>query len=142
MDQQARLLRSVTAGLLAVSASVLLVWDVYVGTNELSDDTISELLRDLSHDFYSLPFILMICMGHFFWNRPPTNMPSKEVRVRMFWFGVVGSSIAVILRDVVNAFVTLPVIDHANLVVGVVGFFVGAVLWPQASATSRNDAEA
>jgi hypothetical protein len=110
----------------------LLVWDVYVANNDLHNDTISELVRDLSHRFYSLPFILMIVMGHLFWNQPLSKRLPVEKRLKTFWTKVVAPAGVVVARDLLNLVVALPTFDYANLLMGLIGFFVGALCWPQA----------
>jgi cytochrome bd-type quinol oxidase subunit 2 len=100
-------LRKTTAILLAVFTVVLLVWDIDVAHNDVKNDTISELLRDISHNFWTLPFVLMGIMGHLFWNR--------QGKVRKLRFVVV----------------TLPTWHYANLIVGTLGFLGGALWWPQ-----------
>ena len=72
MDEKTKSNRRTTAVLLSVFAGILLVWDIAVAHNEGKGDTISELLRDLSHRFWILPFMLMGVMGHLFWNKPGT----------------------------------------------------------------------
>ena len=132
MSDPANRLRKITAIMLGSAALVLLIWDIWVANNEVANDTISEILRDLSHRFYSLPFILMIVMGHLFWNQPIEARASKEVRIKTFWIYAAGPSAVVILRDVVNLFVQLPTFAYANLVLAAAGFLVGAKFWPQA----------
>lgn len=131
IEAEARV-RKITAVLLGSAALGLLGWDIYVANNDLHNDTISEIVRDLSHRFYSLPFILMICMGHFFWNQPQSvRLPDAE-RLKIFWTRVAAPAAVMIVRDLVNLVWTLPTFDYANLVLGVAGFFVGALFWPQA----------
>lgn len=132
MSEQERRTRRVTAILLASASLVLLAWDIYVANNDLHNDTISEIVRDLSHRFYSLPFIVMICMGHFFWNQPREKRLPDQERLRVFWTRVAPLSALVIVRDLVNLWVHLPSAPYANLAMAVAGFTVGAMYWPQA----------
>jgi len=81
MTEAEQRVRRITAILLGGSALGLLVWDVYVANNDLHNDTISEIVRDLSHRFYSLPFILMVVMGHLFWNQPPEKRLPDAARL-------------------------------------------------------------
>ena len=127
--------RKKTASLLAVATVVLLVWDVIVANNSAPDDTISELLRDLSHSWYSLPGILGIIMGHLFWNRP---QPSYEERLRRFRFVVLPLGGIMIGRDLLNLAVPLPEVPHANLATFGIGFVIGAVWWSQAPAQDKS----
>lgn len=135
--EEGRSNRTITIVLLVVAATVLLFWDVYVATNDVKDDTISEFLRDLSYDFWILPYLLMGVMGHLFWNRDEGS--SRTFRPQV----LVGSSVLVGLRDVVNAFVALPTHPYAPLVTGLIGFTVGAMFWPQArkAVDSTEDTE-
>ena len=132
MTEAEQRVRRITAILLGGSALGLLVWDVYVANNDLHNDTISELVRDLSHRFYSLPFILMVVMGHLFWNQPQEKRLPDAERMRVFWTKVVGPAGTLIGLDLLNLAVALPHPPYANLMLAVVGFFVGAFFWPQA----------
>lgn len=117
-------LRKTTAALLVISAVGLLLWDIDVATNDVKDDTISELLRDISHRFWILPFMLMGVMGHLFWNRSGRKKTFKPGLL-------IGASVLVGSRDLLNWAVELPTWPYANLVLGVLGFLAGALWWPQ-----------
>lgn len=109
-----------------------MVWDVKVAFNDVPGDTISELIRDLGHAWYSLPYIMGVVMGHLFWNRAPAEMREPKEHLRVFFLYVGGSSALMLTRDVVNHFVGLPAFTYANLILVVIGFAVGATWWPQA----------
>jgi len=117
-------LRKITAIALVVAAGLLLVWDIYVANNDVKGDTISELVRDLSHDYWSLPFILMGIMGHLFWNR----QAETKVIHRKPLFITTG---LVIARDLLNLVVPLPTFAYANLLMAALGFIGGVLWWPQ-----------
>jgi len=121
---KAEKLRKTTAALLGVFSTILLVWDVKVANNDVKEDTISELLRDVSHDFWVLPFALMGVMGHLFWNRPGTK---REIKFNY----LVGAVVVVLARDMLGLVVQLPTFTSAPVVVGVLGFMLGAAWWPQ-----------
>jgi hypothetical protein len=117
-------LRKITAVLLVVFSTILLVWDIGVAYNDVRDDTISELLRDVSHNWWSLPFILMGVMGHLFWNRPGTE---RHMKLGL----LAGTTAAVVLRDLINLAYPLPTFPFANLCMALLGFVLGALWWPQ-----------
>ena len=122
-SEKAKRLRKITAIFLIVALTIGIGWDVFVAVNDVSGDTISELTRDLSHDYWILPFALMGVMGHFFLNvkieRP------RNVRAMVIACVLVGG------RDLVNYLHPLPTLFYANFVVGAVGFVAGAWWWPQ-----------
>jgi hypothetical protein len=131
MDKKAADLRRLTAVLLGGAAVLLGVYDVVVAYNDVQGDTISELVRDLSHSWYLLPYLFGVVTGHFFWNRPAEELPPREQRL-VTLFAVVGGSFSVLLlRDLANAVFPLPAFSYANLVLVTGGFFVGAKFWPQ-----------
>ena len=121
MDKQARKLRTQTATILLVCLSVWLFWDIYVATNDVQDDTISELTRDLSHYLYVVPWALGGIMGHFFWNKRDKE-EGRPVRFKA-WLATCGI--------VFVASPLIPNLHYMNTVFFVVGFPVGAWLWPQ-----------
>lgn len=129
--------RKATAGLLVTFASILLVWDIYVAHNTIADDTISELLRDVSYHWWSLPFILGIVMGHLFWNQPEGDRKSVGDRAKDFWWRVFPLGALMLTRDLVNLVWALPTFAYVNLIAFVGGFLVGARWWPQAEATKE-----
>lgn len=124
--------RKVTIIFLVAIFLIGLIWDVKVAYNHQSDDTISEVLRDLSHAFYSFPFAFMAVMGHFFWNIPESEMLSTQKHRSRFWNFVALPFAVILARDIVNLKFALPEWDYANLFFAAIGFFVGAKFWPQA----------
>ena len=131
MSEKSAKLRKVTGALLASFALILLFWDVAVAFNDVRDDTISELLRDLSHRWYTLPYIMGVIMGHLFWNRAASEMYEQKAHLLRFFIAVGGTTVIFLARDIVGLFFVLPSWPQANLVLVVTGFLVGAVWWPQ-----------
>ena len=129
-------LRKITATMLVVFSLILLGWDIDVANNDVRDDTISELLRDLSHRYWLLPFTLMGVMGHLFWNKPGTER-AMQFNKLLCACAVVGA------RDLVNLVFPLPTLPAANAGVAVLGFILGARWWPQlmpgVKQTDRSD---
>jgi len=131
VSEKAAKLRHTTAVLLAGAVLLLLFWDIKVAYNDVKGDTISELVRDLGHSWYVLPYVFGVITGHFFWNRAAEDMLPKKQHLLVF-FGVIGgSSVLVLVRDLVNLAIPLVRYDYANLTLVVAGFFVGAKFWPQ-----------
>lgn len=124
MDPKARKLRTATAVILLIPLALWLIWDIYVASNSLKGDTISEITRDLSHGLYFLPFSLGGIMGHFFFNAPAGGRPNRF----NLWLGVVA---AVALFDVLVLRGQALAWSYANTMAVTVGFGVGAYLWPQ-----------
>jgi len=132
--------RKITSVLLGSAALILLIWDIEVAYNATEGDTISEIVRDLSHRFYSLPFTLMVVMGHLFWNQAEGDRLPLEVRRKVFWMRVAVPVAILLGSDVLNHFVELPTFNYANLVLAAIGFFVGAAWWPQALPPKEEEA--
>jgi len=131
MDKKAANLRRLTAVLLGGAAVLLGIYDVAVAYNDVPGDTISELVRDLSHSWYVLPYAFGIITGHFFWNRAVDQMLPRPTHLAVFITVVLGSCGIVLIRDIINVFWALTHYDYANLVLVTCGFFVGAKFWPQ-----------
>ena len=125
MNEGAKLRRAF-AVLLSVAALSLGALDIYAASKDFADDTISELLRDVSHDFYLLPFALCAVMGHFFVN----VRREEDRRPERFWWLVTACGF-VLLRDLVNFATPLPTFHYANSVAGAIGFLLGVLWWPQ-----------
>ena len=119
--------------LLVVFIVVLGVWDIAVYTNDVRDDTISELIRDLSHDWWILPFTFMGVAGHFFWNHPD----NEETQAKK----ILAAVAVVAVRDIVNLIHPLPTFQFANLVLGLLGFVGGAAWWPQLMPSKQEEEE-
>jgi len=114
-------LRQRTALYLSVPAALLLAWDIFVAANDVKDDTISELLRDLGTAVYTLPFLFGIVMGHLF-----ENSDTRPNRFKML-FPV---AIAVVLLDI-TGYMHYP---GGNFIFFTFGVGFGAYLWPQKMA--------
>lgn len=121
---ESKFVRSVTATFLVGCTAFLVVWDALVANNEVKNDTISEIVRDVSWDVWLLPFVVMGVCGHLFWNRAGSTKP---FRPRL----LVGACAIVGARDVLWWAAGWPPIPNANLVVGLVGLILGALWWPQ-----------
>lgn len=120
-ETKAERLRRATGAILIFPLAVWLVWDVFVATNEVKDDTISEITRDLSHYLYVVPYALGGIMGHFFLNKKDLG----EGRPNRFktWLGTV------LFVFVLSFF--LPNLHYMNTAMLIAGFVIGAFLWPQ-----------
>lgn len=117
--------RTITIVLLSACALILLVWDVNVAFNEGKNDTISEFLRDVSTNVWVLPFLLMGVMGHLFWNR-------REGEDRNFRPEILlGSALFVVCIDLTRWATGLTYPHNSDVLVGLIGFVVGAAFWPQ-----------
>lgn len=113
--------RALTSWILVIPLLIWLIWDVKVATNETQNDTISEVVRDLSHYLYVIPYALGGIMGHFFWNKKD-RAAGRPNRFKL-WLGTCAA--VFILSS------ALPSLHYMNTAMVVVGFFVGAFLWPQ-----------
>jgi uncharacterized membrane protein len=131
MEKKAADLRRLTAVLLGGAAVLLGIYDIVVAYNDVKGDTISELVRDISHSWYILPYAFGVITGHFFWNKAADEMLPKKQHLLVFFGVVCGSCALVLVRDLVNVFWTMRAFEYANLTLVVVGFFVGAKFWPQ-----------
>jgi len=125
MDERAARLRKITGAILLVTLGVWLVWDVFVASNGLEGDTISEITRDLSHYLYVIPYALCGIMGHFFWNKPTL----EEGRPNRFKLWLVSCAV------VFGIGFLIPPAHYMNTAFAIAGFCMGALLWPQGPRT-------
>ncbi len=111
---------------------VILVWDILLATNQLPDDTWSELLRDAALRHWWIPHAWGFLAAHIWWNG---KRPSG-VEQWMVWVWGFGS----LFLDIVVAYFlmngnVLPV--WFNVVMfSVVGPIMGRLLWPQSRRIS------
>lgn len=120
--------RLISGVLTVVCFGIMILWDIYPALTPEEGDTISELSRDISTYWYSLPFVFGILPGHFFFNREDRSTRNIPV----LWV------LAAILlaRDIVN----IGTFDGGMPISFVLGVIAGAVWWPQAPAKEREDA--
>ena len=48
--------------------AALIGWDIYLAADEKEDNTISQLIRDISHDHPMIAFALGVLVGHWLWD--------------------------------------------------------------------------
>ena len=113
------LTRRVTIGLLAGTLALLIGWDVYVATNEVGGDTISEITLGWSRRVWTMPLGVGVVCGHLFW---PSARPQR-VWVTVALLSVLAAvSVAI---DVVGHPPVMPAIPFA------IGVLIGHFGWGQ-----------
>jgi hypothetical protein len=108
-----------TIGILAVALAGLIGWDLYVATNMVKGDTISEVVLGWSRKVWTLPLIVGIACGHLFWPLP---------RPRPIWVAIgvlAGCGIVAIVLDIVGHPPVMPAIPFA------IGGTIGHFIWGQ-----------
>jgi hypothetical protein len=111
--------RWVTIGSLAATLVFLIGWDIYVATNAIHGDTISELVLSFSRRVLILPTAVGIIAGHMLW-------PSKKVLPATTTFCILASVVAVVIVvDVVGHPTITPAIPFA------IGVGIGHFGWGQ-----------
>jgi len=119
-ETKATRLRRLTVAVILIPLLVWLVWDIYVATNEVPDDTISEIIRDWSHRLYVIPYGLGGIMGHWF-----VNKERDEGRPSRFKTWLLTLPLVLALSPI------LPPLQYMNTAFLGIGFCAGALLWPQ-----------
>ena len=61
------LTRRITIGLLGVALTSLVGWDIYVAANDVSGDTISEIVSAAAREFWTIPVAIGVVCGHWLW---------------------------------------------------------------------------
>lgn len=104
--------KRVTVALLIAATAALIGWDIYVASNGVRGDTISEIILATSRQIWTLPLALGIVVGHLMW---PTTTPRS------------GWASASILMAVGAIGIMLDVIGHPQ-VMPAVPFAIGALI--------------
>jgi hypothetical protein len=60
----------ITTGIMVAAIVVLVIWDIYVATNPIPGDTISEITLNFARHHPVIPLIIGIIVGHLFWSQP------------------------------------------------------------------------
>lgn len=61
--------RAATILILIVMTALLVVWDILAASNKTPGDTITEVIRDVSHRWPILPFAAGLLCGHLFFSK-------------------------------------------------------------------------
>jgi hypothetical protein len=112
--------RKISTALLVICFAVMTIWDIYPALTPQLGDTISEVVRDTSWNFYALPYVCGILMGHFFLNkedRSSRNLPALWVTTGLL-----------LSRDTLQ----IASFPGGNGIALGLGIVAGAVWWPQA----------
>jgi len=59
--------KTVTILVCVGTAAGLIAWDLYVGTNNIKGDTISEVIWSVASQHPLVPFLCGLVAGHLFW---------------------------------------------------------------------------
>ena len=59
--------KTVTIAICVGTTIALVAWDLYVGTNSITGDTISEVFWSVASQHPVVPFLFGLVMGHLFW---------------------------------------------------------------------------
>jgi hypothetical protein len=59
--------KRITSGILIAVTIGLIVWDIFMATNPIQGDTISEIVLNFAFSNPSIPFAFGCLMGHLFW---------------------------------------------------------------------------
>lgn len=111
--------KRVTVGLLIAVIAALIGWDIYVASNGVRGDTISEITLAFSRKVITLPLALGVVVGHLLWptTKPRPGWMSASILVAV---GVIG-----IVVDVVGHSQVMPALPFA------IGALIGHFGWGQ-----------
>lgn len=112
--------RKITTWILILLAIVLIIWDIYLITNDFKGDSISAVIRDAGERLWIIPWCLMGVCGHFFLH---FKTPKWNIRLLIILTLLIG------LRDLIHHYWPVLYFPYSPAVVGVVAFFVGGRYW-------------
>jgi hypothetical protein len=116
--------RKITAALMLGAVALLVIWDVVAFLTGPSNDTESHLILEFATNHFTLPFIMSLLLGHWFWPRDePAFGLSKTVA-----FFLVGVPI-VLAMSIVDIFLATP--PWMLPLIAPVGYVFGSYFWPQ-----------
>lgn len=110
--------KKITALIMVIATALLIGWDIYVASNDVKGDTISEIIMVLGYNWRILPLSFGVLMGHFFWNVEKR----RYGKIKAIALGVIGAF--VVLADI---YIIYPI--HP-LIVMLLGIPLGRFLWP------------
>jgi len=108
----------------------LVGWDVYVASNKVDGDTISEIIQGLAFKHTVPATAWGVIAGHFFW--PGSNMFSH------WWGSVIVLALVTVLLcvlDIVHVKVGLPLVallESEPIIMVFFGIILGHIVWPLA----------
>lgn len=120
--------KKITIGIIAITLSVLIAWDIYVAVHPAPGDTVSELTLAASMRFLWLPFALGVLVGHFSWPGP---------KVLVWWVTVLwltGCSAVLFALHLVHWYYPLgfmTFLQNYPILVALAGVPAGRYFWPQ-----------
>jgi len=121
--------KKITSILLIVTLSIWVVWDVFVATNNVKNDTISEITLAVSYLALFIPAAWGIIMGHLFW--PSESIKYKWPKIWIMWGWGALVLVLSIFKAVPGNMTTVPIVFLVN-------FVIGHFLWPQKVAPKEN----
>ncbi len=110
-----------TVVVIAAALALLIGWDIYVAVNDVSGDTISEIVLSTGYSHPSLPLALGIVAGHLVWPR------ERPLFWRKPWTVLLAGSMVLGLLCFEFLF-SLRIIPVVPLLPGIL---LGHWLWPQ-----------
>ena len=115
--------KKITIILMLASTILLIGWDIAVVLNDERGDTISEIIFNLARSHFTIPFLLGMIMGHWFW---PRDFPVFGMsRNSAFLYLALPIAVVASLVDVfVNVSWVVPIMP-------VLGYILGHLTWPQ-----------
>lgn len=122
--------KKITSILLIVTLSIWVIWDVFVATNDVKNDTISEITLAVSYVALFIPAAWGVIMGHLFW--PSKSIAYKWPRVWAMWGWGAFVLVMSILKVVPGNMTTVPIVFLLH-------FLIGHFLWPQKVAPKTEE---
>jgi hypothetical protein len=118
--------KTLTIVFLIAATTFICLWDVFVATNPVKGDTVSEIVLAFSFKHWFLPLVLGVVCGHLFW--PVVKVEDKWVRLIVLW--VIGALCFVLdLAEVFSGIV--PILPFLG------GLVLGHLLWPQSQEVKK-----
>lgn len=121
--------KKTTSIILIVTLAIWVIWDVFVATNAVKGDTISEITLAVSYLSLFIPSAWGIIMGHLFW--PSKTIKYKWPRIYALWAWGAALLVLSIFKVFPGTMATVPIAFLVN-------FVIGHFLWPQKVAPKES----
>jgi hypothetical protein len=117
-----------TTIIMVLVSAILVGWDLFVATNKVKGDTISEILQQIGQSHPFVPFAFGVLLGHFFWVGEPALVPWQQVAALLCSSFVCFLVDFLYIRGFVDA---LCILYHQPIIISLFGILCGRIIWPQ-----------
>ena len=109
---------------LAICLSIglgFIIWDIFLATDQVGENTISEIIKYTSYFAPSLAVLLGYLFGHLFMNRPIKAIPYFKFKTSMIILGVL-----ILIAFIISMFIIIQ-----PWIYFIISFPLGGIFWTQ-----------